>query len=424
VEYLYASNPESATLIICGPEALLEWAVEAGRVELVRTLLRNGVNIEGRMGTWPREDGEGSYYCYDIPLCRAATYRNFQMVKLLVEAGANPNQDGSRGYFYPLWCAVDVGDYKIVEYLVKHGADASKGTGYEYPKDCAFSFAYSKGYMRMVEFMVTNGLNREAILTRALLSGDMKMARYLLARGADPNKRYQLKGSYRSGTIFHDYDSAMEMAVCANDKSSSFRILGFLMDNGGDPDKSIYGSAGLLEKAAISGNNGAARHLLNKGVNPEGCNGGAAGLLERVAIIGNTVFEEELVRRGVKPDLSSIGGSIIYGSLDDVMSVVSRNPNIVRQPIWNLVYPVQLAYCLAEYDKVKYLADLGPEMGFKIVPGNPGPPRIYPRKGFTGIAEPVEKEKAINAEWERSTTYIRKKYMEFSGVTPLNPAVK
>jgi ankyrin repeat protein len=95
----------------------LHRAAEAGFNDLVALLIDRGASVNDREG-----------YFGATPLQQAAENGHLDTVKLLLERGAEINAVDQRG-FSALWCASqiqsfgNVGDGKLIEYLVSQGAD-------------------------------------------------------------------------------------------------------------------------------------------------------------------------------------------------------------------------------------------------------------------------------------------------------------
>ncbi|MBI4621583.1 MAG: caspase family protein [Desulfobacterales bacterium] len=87
-------------------------AVSRGDVQQVKTLLDSGAQIDEQGGDPSR-----------TPLAWAITYRHFDIVKLLIERGADLNY---RGMGSPLSWAIKVGDINLVNFLIEKGANVNQ----------------------------------------------------------------------------------------------------------------------------------------------------------------------------------------------------------------------------------------------------------------------------------------------------------
>ena len=99
-------------------QSLLHIAVNYLNLEAVRMLLSLGANLDIR-------DGDG-----DTPLIYVASRHQHDMdklydiTKLLLEAGADPNVKGNKGMTAIRWAVcIPSGDFRLVRLLLQHGAD-------------------------------------------------------------------------------------------------------------------------------------------------------------------------------------------------------------------------------------------------------------------------------------------------------------
>jgi ankyrin repeat protein len=101
-------------------------AAKNGRLEVVKYLLDHGANIDQR-------DNDR----LKTPLLAAAFSGYFEVVKCLVEHGANVNIQAINGWT-PLHDAVYIGNVRISEYLVDHGTNLSlRNERHETPRQTA-----------------------------------------------------------------------------------------------------------------------------------------------------------------------------------------------------------------------------------------------------------------------------------------------
>jgi len=122
----------------------LHRAAEAGLNNLVALLIDRGANVNDREGNFGA-----------TPLQRAADNGHMETVKLLLERGAEINAVDQRG-FSALWCASqlqsfgNVGDGKLIEYLVSQGADLHvKNAHGQTPLD----YAESRGWNEVADVL-------------------------------------------------------------------------------------------------------------------------------------------------------------------------------------------------------------------------------------------------------------------------------
>ena len=104
-------------------------------IELVKKMIKQGVDIHAEN---------------DRAISRAACCLNFDIVKLLVENGVDPNTEDIEGSV--LYWAAFSGDVNAVKFLVEHGADINIEYGMAlYP-------ATMYGHMDVIKYLLDNGL--------------------------------------------------------------------------------------------------------------------------------------------------------------------------------------------------------------------------------------------------------------------------
>jgi ankyrin repeat protein len=175
-----APSPEEATMA----------AIEAGDVAALRAALARKPDLEPRCGP------------YEIckPLARASSQANLDMIRMLIEAGADPNGVNAYGDT-ALMVAGDSHSAKggpgadaavIRAYLLAHGADPNQ---FNQSSASAFMGAAALGELAALELCLTHGgkINLQAPksgftpLMGAAQFGQAESVRWLLAHGADPS---------------------------------------------------------------------------------------------------------------------------------------------------------------------------------------------------------------------------------------------
>jgi ankyrin repeat protein len=157
--------------------------------ELHRAIERNQVNRVGELlqsGASVNDMHEGHY-----PLTHAAVMGHAEIVRLLLEHGANVMQRASNDAT-ALHCTHDV---KSASVLIDAGADVNAPLREGGPKDCSLlGVNASYGRLTMVRFLIEHGADVNGIAWRsrtplhvAAENGHWKVVQYLLAHGASVN---------------------------------------------------------------------------------------------------------------------------------------------------------------------------------------------------------------------------------------------
>ena len=190
----YADTPgggedkEAASTPSIGSEALYT-AIEKGNVEMVRLLVEAGADVNAAEG-----------FGGNTPLHEAVEQGDTEMVKILVAAGADVNAEGSMSRT-PLSLAAEKGATEIMQILLGPYADTPGGGEDKEAASTpsigseALYTAIEKGNVEMVRLLVEAGADVNAAegfggntpLHEAVEQGDTEMVKILVAAGADVN---------------------------------------------------------------------------------------------------------------------------------------------------------------------------------------------------------------------------------------------
>ena len=183
---------------------------------------------------------------YKSALTHALAGGHSQIIKLLIDHGADPNEsDGSEGT--PLVQATKLGNLKVIETLVENGANVNfKGIG---GRPVAIHTAVESGNTEVVKFLLDH-VNVEAlgrsVLSTAAGRGNVEMAKLLVEHGADP----KLGASA--------YYEPLYWAV----QSGSADMVGYLLDQG----PSLEDRRHAMHEAARVGRENIVRLIAESGV--------------------------------------------------------------------------------------------------------------------------------------------------------------
>ena len=156
-------------------------ATKKGDLKLVQKLLNKGADVEAR-----DESGQS-------PLHHASYLGYFEIVKLLIDSGADVNLKVPGVELTPLHGATMNGDINIVKYLIEHHAQLDS----EDIEGATPIFAACWiGELPVVKYLVENGANIEmttsygtTVLHHASQSGNLELVKFLINEGLDVNNQ-------------------------------------------------------------------------------------------------------------------------------------------------------------------------------------------------------------------------------------------
>lgn len=219
-----------------------------GRTAMVRLLLQKGADPK-RLG---REATHNA-------LCLAVKSRDRQTVDALLEAGLTINERSPNG-MSPLYSAVVDNNAQMVRYLLEKGADPNLD-GYKDGWN-ALGFAASDGYDGIVKLLLDHGADIHRCATKAQTNAlglavqddRISTVRLLLERGADVN---QLDPIGCTALYYAALKNHLEVAQ-------------FLLQKGANPEIGLYKEFWTcLSIAASKGHTQMVRLLLQNGADPE-----------------------------------------------------------------------------------------------------------------------------------------------------------
>lgn len=164
------------------PRTLLAYACECKASKTIQLLIKVGADLNrGKHAT---------------PLIMAASARAEDIVKLLLDAGANPNGSMTAGHieggslehdpgWTPLMTAASLNNLRIAELLLERGADPNRVTKLGHS---ALKFALDQRDTAMAERLLKAGAKATgACLLAPVNRGDAATVKKLVTAGADPN---------------------------------------------------------------------------------------------------------------------------------------------------------------------------------------------------------------------------------------------
>jgi len=297
-------------------------AVKKADVEQVRLLLAQGADVDAKWGdTHTTEKGNDR-----TPLSYAVDANNMDLVKLLVEGGADVNA----GSWPPLCGAVDNNNTAIAEYLIDHGANVN------YPKDWGPLQATTaiSNSVEMAKLLIARGADINSriypVLNNAIYKERKDLCEFLIQRGADVNAKDKW------GTTPLDY-------ATRSDDSDFVKIL---IAHGAKVDTKCWDGETVLMSAATAGRTEAVKLLLEAGANVNAKNDRGQTALHVILDIRNFDYTRSLLSKDMVELLLAKGAEVDLKDKDGLT-------------------PLHLAAELADGDIVKLLLDKGAKVDEK-----------------------------------------------------------
>lgn len=215
----------------------LHCAASNGDTDKVREMIATGADLNGLGAVYGRGDRSTA-------LCVAAREGNGEIVRLLVEGGADVNR-GS-----PLTYAIQGDNHDIAVQLIAQGADPSRKT---YDGLSPIQCALQAGDLKMVTLLSTNGvrISEEPGATDwAALGGSVEVLEYVLSQG---------------GTLEVDGDGSTALHTAA--AWGHVKMVKFLCDRGMNVNVQDIDGRTPLHLACATNNIAVVRILLENGAN-------------------------------------------------------------------------------------------------------------------------------------------------------------
>jgi uncharacterized protein len=132
---------------------------------------------------------------YSQSFLEAVEAKNYELVEQQIKAGEKVNKTNKTGQF-ALWLAVWNGDTKMVDLLLKNGADASQlFKGKEHKSSC-ISIAAQEGHLEIAKLLGDAGANLDergfvghTPLRIACRNGHLELVKYFISKGCDVDSK-------------------------------------------------------------------------------------------------------------------------------------------------------------------------------------------------------------------------------------------
>ncbi|MEK6410620.1 MAG: ankyrin repeat domain-containing protein [Acidobacteriota bacterium] len=275
-------------------------AASIGDLERVREMLDEDASLSNRVSEYV------TYYLGSgAPLKNAAARGHIEIVKLLLERGADPNlpEEGIAPHGHALYSAVYSGHYEIAKLLLEKGAYPSPEV--ESSAD-ALSIALLNSDQRMVELLCSYGAARSVDLLSHY--GDVETAAAIFAANPaladDPHALSQAAGNGHEAFVRLMLHHQPDLAKRVSGEAKTRELSEFLFERGANPNHSNWlritplhqlARSGDLEKAAIFIDHGADLHARDEDI--------CSTPLGWAAKSGRTHMVEFLLSRGAKLNL-------------------------------------------------------------------------------------------------------------------------
>ena len=182
--FTYNTHTIGMSLLILASTVLtgcmsIHTAAREGNLKEVRRQLAWGVNVNRR-----------HFYTQDTLLIEAAANGHLDVVKLLIENGADVNLKGE-AWYGPLHAAASKGHIEVVKILLENGADVNI-----FQQNKPLHNAAMNGHIEVAEILLAHGADinakgtdEAAPLHTAASNNQLAMVKWLLSKGANVNSR-------------------------------------------------------------------------------------------------------------------------------------------------------------------------------------------------------------------------------------------
>jgi ankyrin repeat protein len=293
---------------------------QRGLTSIVEILLERNANPEIAPSGPEAEERSISGW---TPLYAAIKSRQYPVVKLLLNKGANPNAVTSLGST-PFLLASEIGDLEVIKCFVEHGADLDYSPSGKEADDLnitgqtALFMATLKEQNDVVQYLIEKGSkvnvkNRYGVSPLLLCAegGNETLVKLLVSVGADVNMS-------PSGDLAVEHILAGQTPLYGAAKKGHYHICKFLIENGADVNAETMTGATPLYTAVEEGHLEICQLLIEFLADVNKCPNGdwAAELninqqspLLLACIKNNTQIAELLLENGADPNLVNERGS-------------------------------------------------------------------------------------------------------------------
>ncbi|RLN87526.1 hypothetical protein BBJ28_00024585 [Nothophytophthora sp. Chile5] len=291
----------------------------------------------------------------------AARYDNVDVVRYLVDAGADKEAKRTDGKTVLMWAACK-DNVDMVRYLVDAGADKEAKDTHGWT---ALMLAATYGHPDMVRCLVDAGADKEAkdtdgqpALMLAARHGKLDVVRYLVDAGADKEAK----------------DTDGETALIYSARYDNVDVVRYLIDAGADKEAKRTDGWTALMLAARYGCLHVVRYLVDAGADKEAKNTDGWSALMLVALDGRLAVVRYLVDAGADKEAKDTRGwtalmlAATYGHPDMVRCLVDAGADKEAKSTDGKT-ALMWAVCKDNVDMVRYLVDAGADKEAKDTDG-------------------------------------------------------
>ena len=318
VNALVSSSPLADVNLTGGTYgSALASASARGYKDVVRVLLEHGADVNLGVG------GE-----YGSALASASARGHKEVVEILLKKGADVNMAG--GYYgSALASASNDGVRDVVQILLQNGADVNMAGGY---RGSALASAAANGHKEVVQILIEKGADVNVVekfygspLASASACGHKEVMHILLKNGADVNLPGGYHGSALASASAYGCKQVVQIllemgadvnmaggyyggALASASAEGCKEVVQILLENKANVNMTggQYGSA--LASASAKGHQDIARILLEKGADVNSLGGGNQSPLRLASVNGHLAIAQVLLDHGADVNLKQEDG--------------------------------------------------------------------------------------------------------------------
>ena len=295
---------------------------------------------------------------YSSPLACVISEKKHAMLRLLLEAGADPNSDEAK----PLGRAILYHDLESVRILLDAGARIKKAKEHSGDRS-TLEIAAGEGQLEIVEELLDRGASVDDGQTLDIAIGykRWKVVRLLLDRGADPNKGYAFTTAAERAPL-EIVKLMLDLGADAKTEGAYGNALAeatgdlekvkLLVASGANVNGSLRGGIRALHTAAERGNVDVVAFLLdqNADVNALAEGGGDRTPLDFAIIKGRKKVVQQLLVAGAERTLHA---DVALGNLKEVKTACANGADVNQA--FSGDYAPQLIHTAIKFEQTEML---------------------------------------------------------------------